>query len=58
MTVIDFVADATIKVYVNHVPVGSGGGPTVALPGLGRPLIFGDLVHVAQDLSNGCRGQT
>jgi hypothetical protein len=58
VTVIDFVPDATIKVYVNHVLVGSEGAPTVPIPGLGRPLTFGDLVHVAQDLPGGCRGHT
>jgi hypothetical protein len=55
VTVVDFVSDATITVYVNHVLNNSGGGPTVGLTG---PLHFGDVVHVAQDLPRGCRGET
>ncbi len=50
-----FVPDAVITIYVNHIAVAAGGGPVVQLP---QPLVLGDLVHVAQDLPGGCRGQT
>jgi dienelactone hydrolase len=51
--VTDYEPGATVKVYVNMVKVGEGGGPLVLLA---RPIEHGDVVHVEQVLGS-CQGQ-
>ncbi len=45
VTLIDFVPDARIKVYINLVQVADGSGPVVVLT---QPIHHGDTVHVLQ----------
>lgn len=52
ITLTQFVSDAIIKVYLNHVLVGSSGGPVVMLS---KRVKRGDILHVLQDLQ-GCKG--
>jgi len=54
ITVIEFVPDAVIKVYVNLVKVGEGGGPVISL---NTTIKHGDTIHVQQVLGK-CEGQT
>lgn len=53
VTVTVMVPGATIKVYLNGVKVGEGGGPVVPLS---QPVKLGDTVHVLQ-VVGGCTGQ-
>jgi dienelactone hydrolase len=54
ITLLSFVPDATVRVYLNLVKIGEGSGPVVALT---KAVRDGDLVHVLQDLQ-GCTGST
>jgi hypothetical protein len=54
VTVLQFVPDAVIKVYVNLVKRGESGGPVVLL---NSPVQHGDTVHV-QQIVGPCAGQT
>jgi hypothetical protein len=54
VTLLTFVPDAVIKVYVNLVKRGEGGGPIVQLA---SPVKHGDTVHVRQ-IVGACAGQT
>jgi hypothetical protein len=53
ITLTKFVPDAVIKVFVNGVQVGAGGGPVVLLT---QKVARGDTVIVVQDLP-GCRSR-
>lgn len=48
-----YVPGATLRVWLNGTPVGTGGGPIVPVS---KAIMFGDTVIVAQDLQ-GCKGQ-
>lgn len=50
ITVLEFVSDATIKVFVNLVQVGTGSGPVILLPG--TQIRDGDTVHVLQQVGS------
>ena len=54
VTLLQFVPDAVIKVYVNLVKRGESGGPVVLL---NSPVHHGDTVHVQQIVGH-CAGQT
>jgi len=54
ITLVEFVPDAVIKVYINRDKVGEGGGPVIQLT---RAIEDGDTVHVEQVLGD-CLGQT
>ena len=54
VTLLQFVPDAVIKVYVNLVKRGESGGPVVLLS---SPVQHGDTVHVRQIVGH-CVGQT
>jgi hypothetical protein len=54
VTLLQFVPDAVIKVYVNLVKRGESGGPVVLL---NSPVQHGDTVHVQQIVGH-CVGQT
>ncbi len=54
ITLVEFVPDAVIKVYINGAKVGEGGGPVLQLT---TAIKHGDTIHVEQVLGN-CRGQT
>ena len=54
VTLASFVPGASIKVYVNGVQAGLGGGPVILLNVV---LRRGDTIHVVQDLI-GCQGRT
>ncbi|RDK03016.1 hypothetical protein [Paraburkholderia lacunae] len=47
VTVTQIATGATVKVYVNHVKAGEGGGPTVLLK---APVQHGDVVDVVQQV--------
>src|SRR5262245_15864283 len=53
ITLTQFVPDATIRVYLNGLPVGVGSGPVVLLT---KIVQHGDTLVVIQDLE-GCQGQ-
>jgi len=53
ITLTQFVPDATIRVYLNGIPVGVGSGPVVLLT---KIVQHGDTLVVIQDLE-GCPGQ-
>ena len=53
ITLTQFVADATIRVYVNGAAAGVGSGPVVML---NTTLKRGDTIHIVQDLG-GCTSQ-
>lgn len=48
-----YVAGATLRVWLNGLPAGNGGGPLVTL---NKTIMFGDTVIVSQSLQ-GCAGQ-
>jgi hypothetical protein len=54
VTLLQFVPDAVIKVYVNLVKRGESGGPMVALT---SPVQHGDTIHVHQSVGH-CVGKT
>jgi len=51
---VSFVPDALIRVYLNKVKIGEGGGAVIALT---TAIHDGDTVHIVQDLQ-GCTGTT
>ncbi len=54
ITVVDFVPDAVIKVYVNLMKEGEGAGPVIQL---NTTIKHGDTIHIQQVLGN-CEGET
>jgi dienelactone hydrolase len=52
ITLVEFVSDAIIKVYINFVKAGEGAGPIVLLD---RQIAHGDIIHV-QQLVGTCSG--
>lgn len=54
ITLVEFEADAVIKVYINLNKVAEGAGPVILLS---QSIAYGDVIHVEQILGD-CRGQT